>query len=70
MEKKKIFKNYLKLWFQCFFSYLMIAQMGKLMVSVLIETFASLKLNRPALRNRILLALGLNPHDDHEIISK
>jgi len=40
------------------------------MVSVLIETFATLKLNRPALRNRILLALELNPHDDQEIISK
>ena len=49
---------------------LVLAQTGKLMVSVLIETFASLKLNRPALRNRILLALELNPHDDQEIISK
>ncbi|EAR85375.2 hypothetical protein TTHERM_00471520 (macronuclear) [Tetrahymena thermophila SB210] len=45
-------------------------QLGQLMMSVLIETFSVLKFNRPALRNRILLSLGLNPQDTFQSVPK
>ncbi|KAL4492394.1 hypothetical protein ABPG72_005529 [Tetrahymena utriculariae] len=45
-------------------------QLGQLMMTVLIETFSVLKYNRPALRNRILLSLGLNPQDIFQSVPK
>lgn len=40
------------------------------MMNVLIDTFTVLKHNRPALRNRILLSLGLNPQDVFQSVTK